>query len=144
METTHSKNGLSKKSKRKAAEVEEISDMVTAPIEEGAAALHERVEKVRDMVEDFRDRAEMAFHERPYLLPVATGALGLGVGVLIGSKLSRVLFFTAAGALLSDGVRQQVARVSRDVLQSLGDKLNVDEGDGEDVEKVDDAEPSVT
>jgi hypothetical protein len=143
METTQSKNGLSKKSKRKA---DEVSDLVPAPIEEGAAALHERVEKVRDMVEDFRDRAEMAFHERPYLLPVATGALGLGVGVLIGSKLSRVLFFTAAGALLSDGVRQQVARVSRDVLQSLGDKLNVDDGDGdgEDVEKVDDAEPSVT
>ena len=31
-------------------------------------------------------------------------------------------------------------RDSRDVLQSIGDKLN----EGEDIEKVDDAEPSVT
>lgn len=101
-------------------------------IETAEVALRERVEQARDLVEDLRDRAEMAFHERPYLLPVATGALGLGVGVLIGSKLSRLLLLTAAGALLSDTVRAQVGRMSRDFIRDLSDRLDArDDANGE-------------
>lgn len=100
-------------------------------------ALRERVEHARDLIEDLRDRAEMAFHERPYLLPVATGVVGLGIGVLIGSKLTRVLALTAAGALLSDSVRGQVARIGRELMKDIGDKLESEEG-------VDEGEPSVT
>lgn len=131
METTQAKNGITQAKTTKALE----EKMETAEM-----ALRERVEQARDLVEDLRDRAEMAFHERPYLLPVATGALGLGVGILIGSKLSRLLVLTAAGALLSDTVRTQVARVSRDFIRDLGERL--EEGEGEDVEQAE-GQPSV-
>lgn len=124
METTQAKNGITQAKTTKALE----EKMETAEM-----ALRERVEQARDLVEDLRDRAEMAFHERPYLLPVATGALGLGVGVLIGSKLSRLVLLTAAGALLSDTVRTQVARISRDFIKDLGERLEA--GEGEDVEQ---------
>ena len=120
METTQAKNGITQAKTTKALE----EKMETAEV-----ALRERVEQARDLVEDLRDRAEMAFHERPYLLPVATGALGLGVGVLIGSKLSRLVLITAAGALLSDTVRTQVARMSRDFIKDLGERLEAGEGE---------------
>ena len=133
METTQAKNGITQAKTTKALEEK---------VEGAEVALRERVEHARDLVEDLRDRAEMAFHERPYLLPVATGALGLGVGVLIGSKLSRLILFTAAGALLSDTVRTQVAKISRDFIKDLGDKLEA--GEGEDMEDDMEGEPSVT
>ena len=133
METTQAKNGITQAKTTKALEEK---------VEGAEVALRERVEHARDLVEDLRDRAEMAFHERPYLLPVATGALGLGVGVLIGSKLSRLVLITAAGALLSDTVRTQVARMSRDFIKDLGDKLEA--GEGEDMEDDMEGEPSVT
>jgi hypothetical protein len=136
METTPRKNVKTKGSKH-TRRVERVNP--------GAQemALQERVEQVRDLVEDLRDRAEIAFHERPYLLPVATGALGLGVGVLIGSKLSRLLLLTAAGAMLSDQFRSELIRVSRklvDEFTSTSDTESLVEGFEEDMAEV---EPSV-
>ena len=39
-----------------------------------AESLKDRVEHARDVVENIRDKAELAFRDKPYLLPVATGA----------------------------------------------------------------------
>ena len=132
METTQAKNGITQAKTTKALEEK---------VETAEVALRERIEHARDIVEDLRDRAEMAFHERPYLLPVATGAVGLGVGILIGSKLSRLIVLTAAGALLSDTVRSQVARVTRDFVKDLGDKL---EGEGEEGEETEEGQGAYT
>jgi ElaB/YqjD/DUF883 family membrane-anchored ribosome-binding protein len=139
MDTTQAKNGI-RKAKQK---IEGVADAAEHGIDTAEHALTERVDRARDMVEELRDRAEMAFHERPYLLPVATGALGLGVGVLIGSKLSRLIFFAAAGALLSEQVRGQVARISKDVLQNLGSKLEQGEAEDEgDIEQIESPMPT--
>lgn len=124
---TQAKNGIT-----------ETAQAAERKIEHAETALKERVEHARDIVEDLRDRAEMAFHERPYLLPVATGALGLGVGVLIGSKLSRILLLTAAGALLSEGFRDQLARMSRELIDKLG------AGETEDIEDIEEGQRATT
>jgi hypothetical protein len=136
MDTTQAKNGITKSAHDAIGAAEE-------KIEGAETALKERVESARDMIDDLRDRAEMAFHERPYLLPVAAGALGFGVGVLVGSKISRVIALTAAGALLSDTVRGQVLKLSRDFMRDIGAKLESTTDGAEDIEDEDDIEPSV-
>jgi hypothetical protein len=136
METTPRKNEKGKGSKH-ARRGESISPGMQE------MALQERVEQVRDLVDDLRDRAEIAFHERPYLLPVATGALGLGVGVLIGSKLSRLLLLTAAGAMLSDQFRAELIRASRRLLDEIRSTTG-DENPGRGFEEdIADVEPSM-
>lgn len=120
--TAQVKNGISKAKKTTDAAFDAASDHV----EEVDVALEQRIEQARDLLEDLRDRAEIAMQERPYLLPVAAGAVGLGVGVLIGSRLSRMLVVGAAGALLSDSIRSQVVKMSKEFISDLGDKLEVD------------------
>lgn len=127
--STQVKNGISKAKKKTDAAFDAASEQV----ESVDVALDQRIEQARDLIEDLRDRAEIALHERPYLLPVAAGAVGLGVGMLIGSRLSRMLVVGAAGALLSDSIRSQVVKISKDFIADLGDKLEVDEE--EDVEE---------
>src|SRR5262245_27978827 len=75
-------------------------------------AIRERVEHARDIVETIRERAELAFREKPYLVPVAAGAVGLGIGMLIGSKLTRLLVFTAVGTILSDAFGGEIKRIA--------------------------------
>lgn len=139
METTQGKNDLATAAKKGADRAARAAEKA---YDENKEAIQHRVEDVRDMVEDLRDRVELAFHERPYLLPVATGALGLGVGVLIGSKLSRMLFLAAAGAMLSDQVRGQFLQVSRQVIDNLGNGGR--QTDGQESSEVEDLEPSST
>jgi ElaB/YqjD/DUF883 family membrane-anchored ribosome-binding protein len=124
METTtqNQKNGTTKSKSIEAVE-EQVEHVETA--------LKERVDQVSDIVEDVRDRVEMAIHERPYLVPAAAGALGIGVGILSGSKLSRMLVLGAAGALLSDTVRSQVVKAGKQILSNLTEELD----ETEDVEE---------
>lgn len=123
--TTHNeqKNGTAKTTKGIEAVEEQVENVETA--------LKQRVDQVSDIVEDVRDRVEMAIHERPYIVPAAAGALGLGVGILIGSKLSRMLVLGAAGALLSDTVRTQAIKLGKELINNLA--AEVDET--EDVEE---------
>src|SRR5882757_7947982 len=122
MDTTQAKNGI-RKTKHVAEAAEDALEQVQETIQETRSDLRARAEHARDIVEDLRDRAELAFHERPYLLPVATGVVGLGIGVLIGSRVSRILLLTAAGALMSDTIRGQVAKIGREFVRDLGAKL---------------------
>jgi ElaB/YqjD/DUF883 family membrane-anchored ribosome-binding protein len=90
--------------------------------EEAAGQLRERVEHVRDIVENVRDKAELAVRDRPYLVPVAAGAVGLGIGVLLGSKLTRLVLFTAVGAL---------RRLASQFMGELQNRLSEGEAEGE-------------
>jgi len=123
--STQVKNGISKAKKK----TDEAFDAASDQVENVETALEQRIEQARDLVEDIRDRAELAMQERPYLLPVAAGALGLGVGVLIGSKLSRMIVIGVAGALLNDTLRTQVVKVAKDFVADLGHRLEVDDED---------------
>lgn len=127
MDTTQAtKNGIANAKKT----IENGLEAAEERVENVETALQERVDQASDLVEELRDRAEMMLHERPYLLPVATGALGLGIGVLIGSKISRVLLLTAAGALMSDTVRAQAIKIGKDLLKNVVES----EDEGEDVD----------
>lgn len=97
-------------------------------------ALREHVEHVRDVLEHVRDDleqvredAQLVLRDNPYLLPVAAGAVGLGVGVLIGSRLARRLLLVAAGAIVSDAIGGEVKRLAgdfmHDVERGLGPRL---------------------
>lgn len=90
----------------------------------GRESLRHGVDDLRHLVENVRDRAEIAFRDRPYLVPVAAGALGLGIGVLIGSKLTRFLVFTAIGTMLTESVGGELKRLSREFLADLQDRLS--------------------
>ena len=82
-----------------------------------------RAAKARDMVENVRDRAEDAFRDKPYLLPVAAGALGLGIGLLLGSKLTRFIVFTAVGTLVTETFGGEIRRLSRSLVGELQKNL---------------------
>jgi hypothetical protein len=97
--------------------------------EEAAEGLRDRVEHVRDIVENVRDKAEVAFRDKPYLVPVAAGAVGLGIGVLLGSKITRFVLFTAVGALLSDALGGEIKRLASDFVGEFQNRLG--EGEGE-------------
>jgi hypothetical protein len=99
-------------------------------LQNGKADLRQRVEDARDVVENVREKAELAFREKPYLLPVAAGALGLGVGMLFGSKIMRFVLFTAGAAIISETVGGEIKRMSKDFIEDLQDRLG-EGGEGE-------------
>lgn len=99
---------------------------------DAAVALRDRVEHVRDIVENVRDRAEVAFREKPYLVPAAAGAVGFGIGVLFGSKITRLLVITAVGTVLSDVLGGEVKRLAGDFVSEFQNRL----GEGDDAEEV--------
>ena len=96
---------------------------------DAAEQLRDRVEHVRDIVENVRDKAEIAFRDKPYLVPVAAGAVGLGIGVLLGSKITRFILFTAVGTVLSDVLGGEIKRIAGDFIGEFQNRLA--EGEGE-------------
>ena len=100
-------------------------------LQNGQAKIRERVEQARDVVENVREKAELAFRDKPYLLPVAAGAAGFGLGMLFGSKLLRFVLFTAGATLLTDTLGGEIKRMSKDFIEDLQDRLGEGEGEGE-------------
>ena len=100
---------------------------IQAVSSDAADGLREKVEQVRDIVENVRDQAEVAFRDNPYLVPVAAGAVGLGVGLLLGSKLTRFILFTAVGGILSEALGGQIKRMAGEFMGEFQNRL----GEGE-------------
>jgi hypothetical protein len=111
------------------AQTTEKKAKIQAVGEDAAGQLRERVEHVRDIVENVRDKAEVAFRDKPYLVPVAAGAVGLGIGVLLGSKITRFILFTAVGTILSDALGGEIKRMAGDFIGEFQNRLG--EGEGE-------------
>lgn len=132
---THTHHGH-RKSKKSASndssgvDAGEMLESVEQGMEEKMEAVREQVEHVRDFALEMRDKAKVAFEEKPYLVPLAAGALGVGVGVLLGSKLTRFLVVTAVGTLLTDFVGTTVKRMGKDFLSELQLKLTEATGGG--------------
>ena len=70
-----------------------------------------------------RERAEETFRERPYLVPVAAGAVGLLTGILLGSKITRFILFTAVGTLVSETFGGEIKRMSRELVSEMQHRL---------------------
>ena len=115
---------------------EKKSKKIEAKAEEPTESLRERAEHVRDIVENVRDKAEVAFRDRPYLVPVAAGAVGFGVGLLFGSKITRFILFAAVGTVVSDTLGGEIKRLAGDFIGEF--KKQLTEGD----EKSDEGESS--
>lgn len=109
---------------------EKKSKKVHAVAEDAGHQLRDRVEHVRDLVETVRDKAEVAFRDKPYLVPVAAGAVGLGIGVLLGSKITRFILFTAVGTILSDALGGEIKRMAGEFIGEFQNRLG--EGEAED------------
>ena len=92
-------------------------------VEARSQALRQRVEGVRDVVENVRERAEIVFQERPYLVPVAACAVGVGIGVLLSSRITRFMVVTAVGSLVSGTIGSELKRVAGDFMESMQEHL---------------------
>ncbi len=102
--------------------------------------LKDRAARARDIAMNVRDRAEETFRDKPYLLPVAAGALGLGIGLLLGSKLTRFIVFTAVGTLVTETFGGEIRRLSRSLVGEFQKNLGQGEQQGSSGE--DEGEPS--
>lgn len=95
--------------------------------------IRQRVDQAREMMEEARDRAEIALKEQPYLLPVAAGAVGLGVGVLIGSKITRLFLLAAAGVFVNDLMGGELKQIAKSFMEDMKGRLAEEELEGEHV-----------
>lgn len=110
---------------------EKKAKKVQAVAEDAGTQLRDRVEHVRDIVENVREQAEVVFRDKPYLVPVAAGAVGLGVGVLLGSRITRFILFTAVGTVLSDVLGGELKRLAGDFVGEFQNRLTDGEGEAE-------------
>lgn len=76
--------------------------------EEIAARIERRLpqkEEVLALFSSVKGDVSKAMRDNPALLPAATGALGFATGMLIGSRLTRVLLLVGVGAAVSELVK---------------------------------------
>lgn len=121
-----------KRTKKEKPEEHHVVD-VAAGAEEISQSLQQRFAQARDVIEDVRERADVVMREHPYAVPLAAGAVGVGVGVLLSSKITRYVFMTAAGTLLSEAFAPQLKTIGKQVLASMQDKIS-ELTDGEELE----------
>ena len=114
----------STKKRSKKEKVEDPIETVEHLGTEVSQSLQQRFAHARDVVEDVRDRAEVVMREHPYAVPLAAGAVGVGIGVLLSSKITRYVFMTAAGTLLSEAFAPQIKQVGRQIMSSVQDRLD--------------------
>lgn len=79
----------------------------------------QRFDSMKHVADDLRERAQDAFREKPYLVPVTAGAVGLGVGLLLGSKITRLVALAAVGAFVKETFAGDIQRIT----ESLGENL---------------------
>lgn len=121
------------KKRSKKEKAEHPVDIEVAGTEEIGQSLQQRFAQARDVIEDVRERAEVVMREHPYAVPLAAGAVGVGVGVLLSSKITRYLALTAAGTLLSEAFAPQLKNIGKHVIASVQSKID-ELTDGEEVE----------
>lgn len=86
--------------------------------------LRERMSEARDVATELREKLEVAVREKPYMVAAASCAVGVGIGVLVGSKLTRFLAFAAVGGLVSDTIGGEIKRLARDVVRDVQERLD--------------------
>jgi hypothetical protein len=64
-----------------------------------------KTEQLATLARNIQGDVSKLLRENRALVPVATGALGLGAGVLVGSRLARALLLVGAGVALGEFVR---------------------------------------
>ena len=120
------------KKRTKKEKAEPVVDLAEGA-EEITHSLQQRFAQARDVIEDVRERADVVMREHPYAVPLAAGAVGVGVGVLLSSKITRYVFMTAAGTLLSEAFAPQLKSIGKQVIASMQDKIS-ELTDGEEME----------
>jgi hypothetical protein len=90
----------------------------------------QRFDSMKHMADDLRERAQDAFRDKPYLVPVTAGAVGLGVGLLLGSKLTRLLALAAVGTFVKETFGSDIQRITQNLGENIRRRLE-EQGEGE-------------
>lgn len=127
-------HGVEETPKKRAKKEKAEHPVDVAGAEEVVQSLEQRFASARDMIEDVRERADVVMREHPYAVPLAAGAVGVGIGVLLSSKITRYVFMTAAGALASEALAPQLKVIGKQVIASVQDKIDALADGGEELE----------
>ena len=119
------------KREKKSEPIVAVENAVENAVEGAMDQVHTTVEGVQDKLVDIRESASILLRDKPYVVAAAAGAVGLALGLTLGSKLLRLLAVTAVGAVLSDQFGDAVSSRIRTAVTDFTDELkgNADERD---------------